>query len=445
MFIPSCLSSMFPRLAALLLFLSGLREAESIPCTWDMTIAPAERKSMNCGFLCPNPWGKKDPHYCGAPLACCCAPKCNKEKDSQENFVGLNWSDKYARLHLPRNKAFQILKHSGFYHIKTFSPDGLEDIIRAYGREDIHVYVGVPNKELTNVASDFEYAIHLVKTQLQPYIDVIRVVVVGNEPFLCIRTADWIVNGECGSLNVPAKLLPAMKNMRRALEQLGLTRPVSTAFNGGILEMSANPWTPCVSDYKLHLKPLLVPIWHFLRSQPAPFIVNLYSWFASMGGHIPPPLAVGYPHTVLPFDGQYNYYFNYDMQQDMQRVAMCVNEITDLELWIGETGWPSGEHPKGSNINAYHYFNNSIMRAQGMGLHNDTLDTVRFKGLRYVVFLFEAFDEDKKFEIEHGNRFENTFGLFYEDGTPKWPDEFGNLNLPMERKVNGPFVYKPTD
>lgn len=50
------------------------------------------------------------------------------------------------------------------------------------------------------------------------------------------------------------------------------------------------------------------------------------------------------------------------------------------------------------------------------------------------MFLFEAFDEEQKFEIEHGNKFENTFGLFHEDGTPKWKDENGMIKFPIQGK-----------
>lgn len=47
----------------------------------------------------------------------------------------------------------------------------------------------------------------------------------------------------------------------------------------------------------------------------------------------------------------------------------------------------------------------------------------------FTLFLFEAFDEVKKFEVEHGNEFENAFGLFHEDGTPKWRDINGMIKF----------------
>ncbi|KAL8443436.1 hypothetical protein Emed_006791 [Eimeria media] len=415
-------------------------------CEYDLQKTPEQTIDENCGFKCPDPWGKEDPHTCGAPHPCCCAPVfCDKEKAGERAFVGINWSDKYSKYRLPREEAFEILKKNGFEHIKTFSPDGLASIFEVYGQQ-AKVYVGLPNRKLTELAFDKTYARQVVERQLKPYASIIRLVIVGNEPLICIKTEHWAARGECGSTNSPAKLLPAMRNIKEALEAAGMGRvPVTTALNGGILEMSSNPWTPCVSDFRPAVLPLLRELWGFLRMQqpPAPFLVNIYSWFAAMGGHLSPDISVGYPGPTLPFDGKYTYYFNFDMQLDMQRVALCKNNATDLDLWVGETGWPTAGHPKATNMNAYWYYKNSVKRARGELLNDPKKDNVRFKGVPTPIFLFEAFDEMVKFEVEHGNLFENSFGVFYEDGRPKWKDKEGLLDLPSLRQT--PTIHPSPD
>ncbi|PFH35734.1 glycosyl hydrolases family 17 protein [Besnoitia besnoiti] len=406
-------------------------------CKFDLSVTGEEARKRNCGFVCPNPWGAEDPHACGDPHPCCCAPVCDKKEAAKHAFIGINWSDKYSKLKLSRERMFDILKHNGFSHIKLFSPDGLASILRVYG-SDVHVYVALPNRMLTHLASDEAYTLRVIQRQIQPYAHVIRLLIIGNEPLICIRTAEWAAKQECGSLNIPAKLLPAMRNAKKALSKLGLGKmPVTTAFNGGILEMSRNPWTPCISDYRDVVKPILREVWTFLgqQSPAAPFIVNIYSWFAAMGGHLTPDVSVGVPSESgrIPNDGVYQYYFNFDMQVEMQRVAMCKNNVSHLDLWIGETGWPSADSPRATLTNAFYYTKHAVMRAQGMTLHNSTLDTIRTRGLAYPVFLFEAFDEMFKFEIEHGNKFENNFGLFYENGLPKWATPDGLLSIPLPR------------
>lgn len=400
-------------------------------CSYDLSKTSKETIKENCGFVCPDPWGKEDPHTCGAPHPCCCAPRCNREEATKRAFLGVNWSDKYSKYKISRQRMFSILKKNGFYHIKTFSPDGLSTIAEVYGQQ-AHVFVGLPNRKLTELASDAGYAHRLVQQQLKPFSSIIKAVIVGNEPLICIKTEQWAAKGECGSTNSPAKLLPAMRNVKEALRIENMEAiPVSTALNGGILEMSTNPWTPCVADFRSAVLPLLRQIWDFLREQkpPAPFIVNIYSWFASMGGHITPDIAVGYPGPTLPADGKYTYYFNFDMQLDMQRVALCKNNATDLDLWVGETGWPTGGHPRATPPNAYWYLKSAIKRARGETLNVDEKDNIRMKRIPTPIFLFEAFDEMYKFEIEHGNLFENTFGLFYEDGRPKWQSKDGLIDF----------------
>lgn len=119
----------------------------------------------------------------------------------------------------------------------------------------------------------------------------------------------------------------------------------------------------------------------------------------------------------------------------------CALDVQDLEMWIGETGWPTAGHEKATLVNAYWSTENVIRRAQGLYLNDDRRDTARFKGLPMTVFLFEAFDEQKKFQIEHGNIFENSFGIFYEDGTPKWRDANGMIKFGIPGKKT--HVSKP--
>ncbi|KAL8435998.1 hypothetical protein ACSSS7_002043 [Eimeria intestinalis] len=406
-------------------------------CSYDLRKTAQQTIAESCGFRCPDPWGKDDPHTCGAPHPCCCAPVyCNKKAAAERAFVGINWSDKYSKYRLPREEAFAILKKNGFNHIKTFSPDGLASIFEVYGQL-ARVYVGLPNRKLTELAFDKTYARRVVERQLKPFATIIRLVIVGNEPLICIKTEHWAARGECGSTNSPAKLLPAMRNIKEALKAAGMGAvPVTTALNGGILEMSANPWTPCVADFRPAVLPLLRELWGFLRMQrpPAPFMINIYSWFAAMGGHITPDISVGYPGPNLPSDGQYTYYFNFDMQLDMQRVALCKNNATDLDLWVGETGWPTAGHPRATPLNAHWYYTSAVKRAMGESLNDEEKDNIRLKGVPIPIFLFEAFDEMVKFEIEHGNLFENSFGVFYEDGRPKWRNAQGALDLPSLRQ-----------
>jgi len=462
-------------------------------CIWDGALTDQDRMHKGCGFRCASPWGQygnyktwkaqeengvvpggswrealETVHSCGAPHHCCCKPECNVPQLRTESFIGMNWSDKYMRNQLDRVTQFKILRDNDFFHIKLFSPDGLAEISRAYGdvdmetdatpmnkRRSVHAYVGVPNRYLSSLSSNLDDCREFIKKNILEYKSIVKMLIVGNEPLLCIKTKDWATKLECGSLQVPAKLLPAMKNMKIAAMELGLDVPVTTAFNGGIMEMSQNPWTPCVADFKEHVKPILEPIWDFLRGQDpvAPFMVNLYSWFACMGGHLTPAASCGHyepnqrdekgeiittvdangervpiPFNVA-FDGEYGYLFNYDMQVDMQRVAMCKNGIFDVPLWIGETGWPTAGHKFATYTNSGLYMKNIVKRGRGELIGPAEVDTARWTGVPHTVFLFEAFNEEYKYEIEHGSKFENDFGIFHETGSPKWVKEDGTLDM----------------
>lgn len=110
------------------------------------------------------------------------------------------------------------------------------DIRRVYG-DEAHVYVGIPNRELIRLSIDLEYARRIVREQLYEYRSIIKLVIVGNEPLICIKTEDWAKHHECGALNSAVRVLPAMKMMYTALGLEGMPRRVTTALNGGIMEM----------------------------------------------------------------------------------------------------------------------------------------------------------------------------------------------------------------
>ncbi|CAN4121259.1 unnamed protein product [Withania somnifera] len=151
----------------------------------------------------------------------------------------------------------------------------------------------------------------------------------------------------------------------------------------------------------VYLSPSRNPV---LNKNKAPFMVNIY-----------PFLSLFYGNGSFPFD-----YAFFDAEAG----------YGNMTIMIGEMGWPTDGNPYGNVTLAeifYKGFVSYLAKEKGSPRRHGYIET----------YLFSLFDEDKKSTLP-GN-FETHWGLYYDDGTPKFP-----LDLHGKKK-NLPDVKNFTD
>jgi glucan endo-1,3-beta-glucosidase 5/6 len=128
-------------------------------------------------------------------------------------------------------------------------------------------------------------------------------------------------------------------------------------------------------------------------------------------------------------DGGVTYQNTFDANHDTLVAALRRNGFGNVSVVVGEVGWPT-DGDASASIDYARRFNQGFLAhvasGQGTPLRPGPLDA----------YLFSLVDEDRK-SIQPGN-FERHWGLFYYDGTPKYPLSLGgNASTLMMRPARG--------
>lgn len=156
----------------------------------------------------------------------------------------------------------------------------------------------------------------------------------------------------------------------------------------------------------------------FIRDNGAPLTFNIYPFLSLYADpHFPVDFAFFDGGGAPVVDGSITYNNVFEANYDTLIYALEKNGLQSVPIIIGEIGWPSD-----GNINA----NKQLARRFNQGLIN------RIKLGRGTpkqptlpdIYMFSLLDEDMK-SIDPGN-FERHWGVFYFDGTVKYPLNLGS-------------------
>ncbi|QBR71206.1 hypothetical protein CU048_07815 [Beijerinckiaceae bacterium] len=290
--------------------------------------------------------------------------------------------------------------------VKTFSLPDKDFVTAAGGKNPVLTYaVGTSNDDLVSFANgqtqDFITEIQKFATAKLSWI------CVGNEPL-----------GSWQNHQFDKVLAPAVKNLNAALNKAGLlgigvTVPQNFEFMGA-------SYPPSAGAIKPELVEIIKGTCAIMQASGAPFMVNIYPFITRAQNRNDVPLdyclfTAGSDHWVK--DGAYTYKNIFDAMIDALHVALDKIGYGDLEIVIGECGWPTAGDVDANNANAQTFLQNLITHCKsGAG-------TPRLPARGIRCFVFEAYDEDLKSTAP--GPFETHWGVY--DGS-------GNLKFPLQWK-----------
>ncbi|PSS01568.1 Glucan endo-1,3-beta-glucosidase [Actinidia chinensis var. chinensis] len=324
--------------------------------------------------------------------------------------LGANWGTQ-ASHPLPPDTVVTMLRENRFQKVKLFDAD--YDSLRALGKSGIEVMVGIPNDMLLSIATSLKAAEKWVSKNVSTHINTnhvnIRYVAVGNEPFLKTYNGSFL-----------RTTFPALQNIQSALIKAGLGNQVKVTvpLNADVYESSTG--FPSGGDFRADIHDFLLAIVKFLSDNGAPFTVNIYP-FISL--YIDPNFPVEYAFfdgNASPInDGGTNYYNMFDANHDTLVWALQKNGFGNLPIIVGEIGWPT-DGDRNANLAYAQRFNQGFMShisgGKGTPMRPGPIDA----------YMFSLIDEDAK-SIDPGN-FERHWGIFFYDGSPKYPLNLGTTN-----------------
>ncbi|KAK6944622.1 X8 domain [Dillenia turbinata] len=312
---------------------------------------------------------------------------------------------------LPPDTVVTMLNANKIQKVKLFDADYAT--LRALGKTNIEVMVGIPNDMLSILATSMKAAEKWVSKNVSTHMTNnnvnIRYVAVGNEPFLETYNGSFL-----------STTFPALQNVQSALIKAGLSNQVKVTvpLNADVYESSTG--LPSGGDFRSNIHDLMLTIVKFLSDNGAPFTVNIYPFISLYTDPNFPVEYAFFDGNASPLNDGGTYYYNmFDANLDTLSWALQKNGFGNLPIIIGEIGWPT-DGDKNANLDYAQRFNQGFMThisgGKGTPMRPGPIDA----------YIFSWIDEDAK-SIQPGN-FERHWGLFYYDGSAKYQLNLGTTN-----------------
>ncbi|KAJ0754796.1 putative glucan endo-1,3-beta-D-glucosidase [Helianthus annuus] len=315
-------------------------------------------------------------------------------------YIGVNYGLVADNLPPPSASA-KLLQTTSIGKVRLYGAD--PSVIKALANTNIGITIGAANSDIPSMAADVTFAKSWIGSNVLPYYPASKIILinVGNEVL------------QYGTPELKTQLLPAMKNMQSALDELSLGGKikVSTVHSMSVLGQSEPPsagrFDPGVVD-------LLKGLLEFNKESGSPFLINPYPFFAYQTDPRPETLAfcLFQPNAGRPDSGTNVKYMNmFDAQVDAVKAALNAMAFNDVEIVVAETGWPykGGDDEAGATVeNAKAYNGNLVAHLRSM------VGTPLMPGKSIDTYLFALYDED----LKPGKPSERAFGIYNVDLTP---------------------------
>ncbi|OMO89584.1 Glycoside hydrolase, family 17 [Corchorus capsularis] len=308
--------------------------------------------------------------------------------------IGVNYGMAADNLPSPYAVANFIKTRTIFDSVKIY--DTNPDVIKAFANTGISVTVTVGNGDIPALTNN-DAAMRWVAEHISPFHPQtkFKYVCVGSE-VLFSKNTDWINN-----------LVPAMNSLHYALVKAGMPDiKVTTAHALNIFRRETIP-----SLMRFYDKNFFAPILQFHQRTKSPFMVNPYPYFS-------PDLSRRLNYALFKTNrGVYDKYTRktytnmFDALMDSNYMAMKALGFGDVEIAIGETGWPTqgdATRPFATMENSISY-NSHVIKEIVAGKGTPLMPNRSFE-----TYMFALFNENAKI----GPIDEKYWGLFKTDFTP---------------------------
>lgn len=316
--------------------------------------------------------------------------------------VGVNFSNTFQKKPISVSTAATAIAATGAGVVKMYNYEQT-DFIQDAKSKGLQVIIGIPNEKLADLSANKASALSAVVDVVKTYADTIIMVCVGNEPL-----APW-KNGK-----YTASLVPAIQNLQTALEAANAATPLTVPFNYAIM---GNSYPPSAGVLNSDLTSTIKDVCKVIKSSGAVFMINIYPFLDITANptKITLPYCLFTSTSVVVQDGSYGYKCIFDASYDALSIALTAIGYGDLQIVVGECGWPSGptdEYPITKTPNPETFNKNLITHCQsGNG-------TPRHPNMKIQCFIFEMYDEELK-DTSAGD-FEISWGICDNTGKAKY-------------------------
>ncbi|KAL0400578.1 UNVERIFIED_CONTAM: Berberine bridge enzyme-like 18 [Sesamum latifolium] len=263
--------------------------------------------------------------------------------------IGVNYGTEADNLPPPAKVARFLLDSTVIRRVRVFDAD--REKLRAFAGTGIAITITIPNDQIPHL-TNLTFAQEWVKDILLPHTHATNIVriLVGNEP-------------------------PSMGKFRQGYDAY-----------------------------------ILKPLLNFLKATNSPFVINPYPFFASSDDNLDYAL---FRPTVGVVDENTNLTYTNMLDGQLDAVFSAIKRLgfTDIDIVIGETGWPSrGDIGQtGVDLESAAEYNRKLIQHVTSGIGTPLMPNTTFE-----TYIFALFNED----LKPGPTCERNFGLFDPNLTP---------------------------
>ncbi|KAG9131189.1 hypothetical protein Leryth_006052 [Lithospermum erythrorhizon] len=333
------------------------------------------------------------------------------------NPIGVNYGTVADNLPPPSQVASFLKQKTTIDKIKLF--DANPDILRAFANSGISVTICVANADIPGV-SKLDVAKAWVANHVLPFYPSTKInrILVGNEVYF------W------GDKNHIAHLVPAMRSIHTALKLAGIDTQIQVSTPHAMTIIKGTPAPSTGRFRRVYDRTIFKPMLQFHRETKSPFMICPYPFFALAPNNINYALFKPNRGVFDPFTKK-NYTNMFDAEIDAVYSAMKALGYGDVDIVIGETGWPSMGDPNQFGVsweNAV-WYNKQLIKHVTSGIGTPLMPKKTFE-----TYIFALFNENLKPSVSERN-----FGLFRPDFSPVY-----DVGLFRKGQVVGPTPTKPS-
>ncbi|XP_016468687.2 glucan endo-1,3-beta-glucosidase 14-like [Nicotiana tabacum] len=303
----------------------------------------------------------------------------------------------------------KLLRTNKIKNIRIYDAD--HRVLNAFKGSGIEINVCLPNELLKDISVNEALALEWIKLNVQPFLPdtSIRGIAIGNE----------ILGGD---IEISEALVPACKNVYRALKRLHLADliEVSSPHSEAVFNST---YPPSAGAFKESLMPYLGPLLHFFNQIGSPFYINAYPFLAYKFDPITinvnyalfqPNAGIDDPKTNLHYDNMF------DAMVDASYVALEKLGYKKMPVIVSETGWASkgDDNEAGANVKNAKTYNFNLHKRLMLKKGTPYRPKMVVKG-----YVFALFNEN----LKPGPTSERNFGLFNHDGSIAYDIGFKGL------------------
>ncbi|OIT36420.1 PREDICTED: glucan endo-1,3-beta-glucosidase 8-like [Nicotiana attenuata] len=339
-------------------------------------------------------------------------------------FVGINWG-RMAKQRFVPSMVVDLLLQNGITELRIFQPS--LNVLDAFADTNIGMTITLQENYLRNVREQKEIDV-MIHERVKNFVDKgvkFRYVYVGNEPFTKSKYSKAPFSRILHFLNLTRNSLDKYN-----LQDIKVTTPIFT-------DVLINMTKPSEGEFREEIKGQMKEFLDFLNKMGSPFVINIFPIYTvyNLGFDVEFAFFDSVKSNFKVVDGNNTYYNLFTFLYDALVCALTKAGYGDIEIVIGQIGWPTDGYEGASEENAERFhrgFLKYLGRKEGTPLRPN-------KDIN--VFLLSLTDENMV-ATDLGN-YQRHWGIYKLDGEPKYKIDFTMHDLNTKPTVAKGTVKMP--